>query len=278
MDFYDFLKDLNDTAKERLKTPITGAFIFSFLIYNWGPILLLLFSDASMEDKIAMINNVYFTIWAIIIPVVMAFFYTIIIPLIMIGVDWLLEPIKKIRIARIYTSKEFITDKKIDLAKKQFELKNVETGSKQIEDFQKQISNLTESNTQRETTDGNIIKGLNEKLKQSNDLLKSLSETIVENDLEVLKNNGVSLNYNEKVLSVRSLIMNRLSMNERFEFYQIGSMKSFFDHHTITKKNKEKYLALELIKIDSKGTISITNLGRQVIKELPAYIKHDTDK
>jgi hypothetical protein len=188
MTFFDFLKDLIDSGKERLKTPITGAFVFSFLVWNWRPIAVLFFSDAPIGDKIVVVNHEYCTIWAIIFPVFIALFYTLLIPKIMVEINKELAPTKNKRVDDIYDSKEHTTDRRIQLAKKEFELKNIETGNKQIEDFQRQINELQASKISIEEThktsvksfqeikrlDDLVINSLNKKLEESNNIIKEM--------------------------------------------------------------------------------------------------------
>jgi hypothetical protein len=87
MDFFEFIKDFTDSAKDRIKTPITGSFTLAFIVYNWMPLSILLFSKSSIEYKIAFINMEYCNVWALIIPLVVAIVYVIGVPYIMMGLE-----------------------------------------------------------------------------------------------------------------------------------------------------------------------------------------------
>lgn len=65
MTITDLIKDLIDTSKERIKTPIAGAFTLALLIYNWRPIVLLFSSKMSIEDTIDRIDKNYCDSYAI---------------------------------------------------------------------------------------------------------------------------------------------------------------------------------------------------------------------
>lgn len=52
----DFLKDVNLILNERLRNPLFGAFLFSWCIWNWK-ILLLLLSSLESDKKILLISN-----------------------------------------------------------------------------------------------------------------------------------------------------------------------------------------------------------------------------
>ncbi|MFP9100906.1 hypothetical protein ACLI09_17810, partial [Flavobacterium sp. RHBU_24] len=80
MNLFDFLKDLSDSAKDRLKTPITGSFALAFLIWNWRPIIFLIFSDSLIEDKIVVINHEYSAIGNFLGPLFVAVIYVVGVP------------------------------------------------------------------------------------------------------------------------------------------------------------------------------------------------------
>jgi hypothetical protein len=80
------LKELFVTSKdviiERIKSPLLSSFGVAWLFLNWKIVLLLLFSDKAIEEKIKEIDqltNVCNGLW---IPGVVAIFYTVIYPLI----------------------------------------------------------------------------------------------------------------------------------------------------------------------------------------------------
>ncbi len=78
MTIADLIKGIIDTSRERIKTPITGAFIFSFIIYNWRP-MSIMFSDLKIQERIALIDG-YLDVWSVVYPIVMALVITIIVP------------------------------------------------------------------------------------------------------------------------------------------------------------------------------------------------------
>ena len=51
MPMKDLIKDFLEASRDRIKTPITGSFALAFILWNWRPILILLFSGKSIEDK-----------------------------------------------------------------------------------------------------------------------------------------------------------------------------------------------------------------------------------
>ncbi|KVV16362.1 hypothetical protein [Flavobacterium sp. TAB 87] len=186
MTFPDIIKEFFNSTKERLKTPISGAFLCSFVIYNWRPVLLLLFSNASIEDKIVIINHEYCSFWAIFFPALIALLYSLLIPKIMLSIDNDLSETKKSRVDNIYDVKSHTMIKKLKFAAQQFDLKNIETGNKQIDDFQEQIKNLKESNEQISNSHNNAVIQLNNELKNANSFSEKLLKEL--NSLKINDN------------------------------------------------------------------------------------------
>lgn len=59
----DFIKDVlgafRQTSLERVKSPFLGAFVFSWIAFNWQALVVLLFSDKTVEKKLGIINDNY---------------------------------------------------------------------------------------------------------------------------------------------------------------------------------------------------------------------------
>jgi hypothetical protein len=271
MTIADLLKDLIDTAKERLKTPISGAFLWSFLIYNWRPITELFFSKLAIEDRIYIIDQEYCKPEAIYWPLGIALFYTVVVPYLMWLIDWPVVSAKKIRLAKVYENKTNILKEKIKIAEKILELKNVESGNKQISELQDQINTLEESKTQIIQANKNTVNQLNEKLEElnrTNEAIRDFSDT--NNSKTFLKHHNAMLSekYNEDV--------NRLANGNilKWEKDQILSLKINKDgsldlsEDTIQEDLLKKLKAIDVISIEN-DKIRITNHGKGYLE----YIK-----
>lgn len=59
----DFIRDIfsafRQTSLERIKSPFLGAFIFSWIAFNWQAILILIFSDRPIEKRLVSVNESY---------------------------------------------------------------------------------------------------------------------------------------------------------------------------------------------------------------------------
>lgn len=276
MTIEEILKDFIDTARERLKTPISGAFLWSFVIYNWRPIFLLMFSKASIEDKIIVINHEYCNFWAIFFPVFIALFYTLLIPKIMLSIDKDLFETKKERVNKKYDALDHLKEQHIRIAKKEYEQKNVESGSKEKQDFMDEIASLKEIIKQRDESLVQIGESnkkstdqLNHSLELSNALLRDgekreqeLKTTI--NTLEKeLKESKRSTYFSKEV----SNMLQRLNLedskkfmdlieeeNGRLVFRLAGNRKQFFN----------KFWTLKLVEKIADDHYIFTDLGSVV--------------
>ena len=186
MTITELLKDIVEGAKDRLKNPLSGAFVWAFIIFNWRPLIFLMFSDKSIEHKIIDINYEYCSVWTIIVPLGMALIYTIGLPFFMLLIENLVQKTNEKRIENTYKTRGVKMDGKIELATKEFTLQNKRTGNKAIEELQDendtlkaQISALQESINQINDSNTQAVENLNAILKKSNE---SLINSQMQND------------------------------------------------------------------------------------------------
>ena len=128
----DLLKDIIESSRDRVKTPITGSFILAFVIYNWRPILYLIFSDVTIEDKIDHINKTYCDIWALIGPLGIAIVYVAIVPYIMMGLEYCTK--KAVEGRKTHKSTQKLFDLKIekDIAVEEFQIERLKQVKKRL--------------------------------------------------------------------------------------------------------------------------------------------------
>lgn len=267
MTIVDLIKDLIDTSKERLKTPISGAFIWSFLIYNWRPITVLLFSKISIEDRICIIDQKYCNVWVIVVPIFIALIYTIGVPMLMVQIDKVLSKTKKARITKIYDDKVDDMDGKIRAAKKEFILKNVESGNREVEELTKQIEALKESNSQMAIAHNNTINQLNSQLNEAN----KLNQFIKDLAPETVKHLEKSPRYNDKYYAEINSLANGILTSS--ETKQITSIEIDIDGYLVLKRsNVTQSLINKLIDIkvlvNENERYKITNHGKTYIDSI----------
>lgn len=284
MTIADLIKSTLDSSKERMKTPIVGSFICSFLLFNWKPIYILFFSDEKAESKINTVN-LYFTGWnclvTILIPLLMVCVYTFLVPMLMVWIDQKLEPTKEKRIKGIYRSKGILIKEKISIAGIELELKNALSENKDIQTLLDKIKFLEDLNTQSEDSNKHIITNLNEKLEQANKafeeamLVKNRQLIGLEQETEHLKQKEISANNIMKALSL-------LTEEEIKTLHKLGTViENGTTVITFPVKNPQKLEELGLIKRDSLASpYSLTELGtsvRRKINELLVINEHYTN-
>lgn len=247
----DLLHSLIESSKERIKTPITGAFICSFFIYNWRPIFLLLFSHTNIEYKIAMIDYEYCTLGSILWPLGLAFIYTLVVPLIMLLIDEVLIPINKRRISSNYKRKFF-------QAERETELKNILSGNRDHQELLDRIKLLEESNIQRADADKNTIESLNLKLNESNKLVQDLQNTL----------NTFNLTHNgDDTSSILAEFYNNLSEERKATLFDFANNpeRQFSD---LPLTVKELLTGKHFVKKNNNGDWALTPLGIELVKSL----------
>lgn len=186
MTIADLIQSTIDSSKERIKTPITGAFTCSFIIYNWQPILILFFSDSSIESRIA-VTKTYFDLISFLWPIGMAVLFTTLIPVLMWGLDSINIFAKKKRLGKSFENRKNLIREKIKIAKDVNELKDAESGNKEKQDYINQIKSLEsnveqlqQSRLQIEAANKISIDQLNAKLKEANKINEDLLNNIPE--------------------------------------------------------------------------------------------------
>lgn len=277
MTIEEIAKDFIDTSRERLKTPISGAFLWSFIIYNWRPIFLLLFSNASIENKIIVINHEYCNFWAILLPIFIALFYTILIPKLMLSIDKALFETKKERVDTKYDATEHFKDRHIDIAKKDFLLKSVESGSKEKQDFLDEIESLKETIQQKDesqnqiiTSNKNAIEQLNESLKLSNTLLeeKEKEKNLIKQSLEKDLKEARRSTYFAKDVSNTLRKLNKEFASKFMDLKEEEGGKLVFRLTSNRQISLQKFWELKLVEQIDENHYIFTDLGSTIYNML----------
>jgi hypothetical protein len=139
------------STKDRLKNPLLGAFVFSWLIFNWKPLFYILFSNNSIENKIDFITECYCSIntnfW---FPLMFSIFYIIMFPYILWGFD-------KLSSKAIIGRKDNILNLNISdiknqqkIAFEESELENIKASYRDKADLNKKIEILNNQLTEKD--------------------------------------------------------------------------------------------------------------------------------
>lgn len=154
---------------ERIKSPIVGAFVFSWLFFNWKTILILLFSDSKVEDKIDIISK-YITLESLLYPAIFSIVYSLAIPVISVVVEWCLKKVSINSIELAYAKKNIGLIKKKDSEKLRADAdiayERQKTGA------EKEIQEMRENITKSKEREGILVKERESAINEKNEILK----------------------------------------------------------------------------------------------------------
>ena len=86
----ELIKTIFTTSTERIKNPLIGTFVIAWIAFNWRPIAVFLFSEATIDIKIEVINTTYISIWnQLLFPIFISLIYTLLIPYLMLVFDFI---------------------------------------------------------------------------------------------------------------------------------------------------------------------------------------------
>ena len=96
--FKEFIPSIKAHFNERLSNPILGAFSFSWILFNWKIVLVLLFSKKTVEEKISIIESDYLNLFnSLLFPALFVVFYLLIVPWLSLGAQTFQEKANKRR-------------------------------------------------------------------------------------------------------------------------------------------------------------------------------------
>lgn len=250
MTIADLLKDIIDTSKERVKTPISGAYIFSFLIWNWRPIALLLFENATITQKIIVINEEYCKPSAIFGPFILGLFFTIVIPYLMSLIDVTLKPAKKWRLENLYDSKKQLLENQILLVDQELELQDKKTRNKEKADFQQQIEELQRRNEMTNETHKAVINDYEKRIDDMLDVINNSNNRSEQSKSKISETEfaEILISSTLKSTDIEKIYLLPESVEEAIVFKKIG--------FTVINFLKSKSFI-----VDTNGEIHLTESG-----------------
>lgn len=182
----EIINSILDSAKERLKNPLLGSFIFSWIIFNWKPIFYIIFSTNSIENKINFVSECYSLLnnnfW---FPLLFSVFYIVVFPYIL----WAFDKLSSIAIIgrKENVLKLNISDirNKQKIAIEESELENIKASYRDKADLNKKIEILNNQLNDKEE----IIEMQNIELNKIKNEENKLKEFIRNNTDSTLNDN-----------------------------------------------------------------------------------------
>ncbi|MDR2274510.1 MAG: hypothetical protein LBF27_26625 [Sphingobacterium sp.] len=135
-----------DPVKQRLSHPLIGSFIIAWIVFNWEPILYMIFANASIEAKITYVNSCFHTStwdkWRLYFlqPLGVALFYYAILAWVDRGLDAINIRTIKAKIAHDAQIRANKFEEEKQVVKKQKELESEKAKNKPLEDLNQELS------------------------------------------------------------------------------------------------------------------------------------------
>lgn len=222
----EFLQSIFKTTEERVKNPFIGAFMTSWTLFNWKPILFLVFSSKNIEEKIKFIaenfSTTNFVLW---FPLSAAVFYVLILPYISLLFDILLKySLLKRNEIIINKQKQNIENQK-QLAIEEIKLEEAKTNFRERSTHNKLVEDLQKINTGLETelqhekvSSRSMIEELRSELnsreKMTNEELRNFERRYNESRKEISELNSKVFKKDEEIQSLK-MILNDRELNEK---------------------------------------------------------------
>lgn len=160
---FDFIKDIfssfRQSSIERIKNPFVGAFVFSWLGFNWQVLAIIIFSKKDVIERVDYIKAHYDVGHFILAPSLTTIAICIILP-------WANKIFTKLQSKPISDTTSILMQAKIDIAEKQLQIADFEAKKKLAE--KREERNIEEDIESKNTK-------LDNALKEKNDTLEEIS-------------------------------------------------------------------------------------------------------
>lgn len=199
------LKALSTALDQRLKHPLVGSFILSWLAFNWKPIVTLLLSQQPIESRITYINNCFNSLQNLLWwPLGLALFYSILLPYITVGINKLLKKANQNRINELRQEEKDSYQHKVIIAQHEYKLEAERAGRKETQELNDRIEELEKLYSSEQEKATKLIQELRqqtEELVKQRDTIKQLTKTIEAHEKTINEKSTPSLEDTIKKLS-----------------------------------------------------------------------------
>lgn len=268
----ELLNTIFESSRERIKNPFIGSFIFAWMAFNWKAIFIILFSDATVIERIDLVTKDYSSLTqTLIFPLGFAAFYVGALPYIMWLFDWISKKSWRGRKQNLLEQQVFEIQSKQKIAEEESTLENIRAKFRDKADLNKRIEVLTDQLNERDETNELLkqeIKSLKEEQFQLQELVKQQSdETLSQSEKEKLDQEYTTFKESDlydffrelgSSISRRKSIPNNMDDLVVEKFRHSGLIEEVIDnenqqvHNEFTKKGKyfwKKYITnLKIIK------------------------------
>lgn len=253
----EFIRDTFNAGIDRLKIPLFNSLVISWAVFNWKPIFIMLFSEKSIEERIA--DMPAYTPWynVYLFPPLIALFYVFVFPYVK---RWIHNRLKKVNNDNRDNQYLFKIDAysvKTTLAEKKRDYRLAKEGAKKVEELSAEIERLTLENEQIKNEKIEVEKSLAENRQQLTKELKHSEEIAIERD----ELSTVNLSLEKKLESAENDVEDmKAAGRDLAEAFNKERATSDFK---LTQCQKEK----ERLKEEKNILLTERDLDRKIIKE-----------
>ena len=179
-----------DSIIKKSESPLIGAFLTAWIIWNWQPIMYFFFLNQDISKKIEKVISYKSWLDQFLIPAIIAIFYILVLPYIQIFFSILLKKSESFQNKTILEKKKQISNEehiqKLDLINKKIELENKEKDLREQSAINTQINDLKEQIKSKEKEIKNLMEIQSIERKNFEDRIEREKEGFV-NKLSSLK-------------------------------------------------------------------------------------------
>ncbi|AWM12449.1 hypothetical protein DI487_00180 [Flavobacterium sediminis] len=279
----ELFKTVISSTNERVKNPFIGSYLISFVLVNWRAFVFLLFSKASIEDRIIVINYEYSTFLGLIIPLIIAVFYVLALPYLNLGIEKATTKASNEREKNLNEKALAKLDHKVEEAKRERKIEIERAGTSEISSLNSRIESLESDKT-------NLTKSLEEERKRYRDIESSSQKMFNEHQKELsskrMDNISLKTQYISEVNRKKELEKNidsliKLFLNDRdIKFLQfVFSIKDKEQNvRVINNAEKSVYTKLRdmgILTENSRNKIIFTDKGSELWDLINKDVEND---
>lgn len=232
---------------ERIKNPLISSYFFSFIILNWKPIYILLFSKLPAEKRLELVYFKYEHTCKLFLPFAGVYIYLYVVPWIKNKINKSLEDIKAEEINLKYRLRVMDIEGQKDIAKAERELQEEIAGTNEIGDLNETISDLS--------------KNLDIEKKASESYKKSLEESKLINEELDKRNKDLIHDY--------AIIQSSLSSEKELHNNEIKNIEKKLMLYICSSKKADKEIVGNAIeKTDQNQKKLFLELGNNLSKKM----------
>lgn len=236
----ELLQSIFINTNERIKNPFIGSFFTSWILFNWQPIFIMVFSAKNIEEKIKLITSDYNNIWYLLLfPLISAVIYILILPYLNLLFEMILEFSKTKRNYIALNNQKLTISNKQDLAIEEIKFEEAKTEYRERNNHNKMIEDLQKNYVDIEN---NLIIERNKNSENLKEFNKEILQIQENHQIETKQYKNQISNLNTEINDMRERIFNsernihnfsneniirRMQINDKEEIVTLNNGREF---------------------------------------------------